>query len=65
MARFRIVRIYEVPGENRYQATNRMMEAIVLGCEKDFHVYDVIRPADSPTAFVRVDMRPPTGWFSH
>ena len=56
MARYRILRIYEVPADNRYQATNRMMEAIVLGCEKDFHLYDVIRPAGSPTAFVKIDM---------
>ena len=43
MARYRIVRIYEVPADNRYQATDRMMEAIVLGTEKDYHVKDVIR----------------------
>jgi hypothetical protein len=43
MALYTILRIYEVPAENRIQATDRMMEALAFHVEKDFHVKDVIR----------------------
>ena len=32
--------------ENRIQATDRMMRALELGVEKDFHVKDVVRLTD-------------------
>ena len=63
MARYRIVRIYEVPAENRYQATDRMMEAIVLGTEKDYHMNDVIRLCENGSPFSKVELRPPAGWW--
>lgn len=64
MARYRIKRIYEVPADNRYQATDRMMEAIVLGTEKDYHVRDVIRLCENDSPFSKVELQPPTGWWT-
>src|SRR5918999_5790662 len=43
MAVYTIIRIYEVPAETHQQATDRMLEALVLHVEKDFHVKDIIR----------------------
>ena len=43
MALYTIIRVYEVPAETRQQATDRMVEAIVLHVERDFHVKDIIR----------------------
>jgi hypothetical protein len=43
MALYTIIRLYEVPAETRQQATDRMVEAIVLHAERDFHVKDIIR----------------------
>jgi hypothetical protein len=63
MARYRILRIYEVPADNRYQATNRMMEAIVLGTEKDYHVKDIVRLCEKDAPFSKVELRPPGGWW--
>ena len=34
MALYTILRIYEVPAENRIQATDRMMEALAFHVEK-------------------------------
>jgi len=49
MAVYTIIRVYEVPAENRIQATDRMLEALVLHVEHDFHVKDIIRePGDKP-----------------
>jgi hypothetical protein len=64
MARYRILRIYEVPADNRYQATDRMMEAIELGTEKDYHVKDVIRLSGNNAPSSKVDLRPPVGWWT-
>jgi hypothetical protein len=64
MARYRILRIYEVPADNRYQATDRMMEAIALRTERDYHVKDVIRLCGDNGAFTKVELRPPTGWLT-
>jgi hypothetical protein len=64
MARYRILRIYEVPADNRYQATNRMMEAILLGTEKDYHMRDVIRLCENDAPFSKVELRQPTGWWT-
>jgi hypothetical protein len=43
MALYTIIRIYQVPAESKQQATDRMAEALALGCEKDFHVKDIVR----------------------
>jgi hypothetical protein len=64
MARYRILRIYEVPADDRYQATDRMMEAIELDTTKDYHIKDVIRLCESNGPFVKVELRAPTGWLT-
>ena len=64
MARYRIVRIYEVPAENRYQATDRMMEAIELRTDKDYHVKDVIRLCERDSTLSEVELRGPTSWWT-
>ena len=43
MAVYTIIRVYEVPADNQQQATDRMLEALVLHVERDYHVKDVIR----------------------
>ena len=50
MATYTIIRIYEVPADNQQQATDRMMETLVLRVEKDFHVKDIIRVRWSPNS---------------
>ncbi len=65
MAVYTIIRVYEVPGENQIEATDRMAEAIVLHVEKDYHVKDIIRaPGDQPGQGRTVDLRPPKGWLT-
>jgi hypothetical protein len=64
MARYTIVRIYEVPADNRYQATDRMMEALELGTEKDFHLKDVIRLSGNNGPSSKLELRPPAGWWT-
>ena len=80
MALYTIIRIYEVPAENRIEATDRMREALILHVERDFHVRDVIRdPGAKPGEGKKVDLKPPTcrrhsrppfcadrvGWLGH
>ena len=58
------MRIYEVPAESSTQASERMMEALVLGVEKDFHVMDYIKsPEDAQGKGKRVNLVPPKGWM--
>jgi hypothetical protein len=68
MAKYTFIRIYEVPVDNaddQQQATDRMMEALVLGVEKDFHVKDIIRePNAKPGQGKAVDLKPPAGWLT-
>jgi hypothetical protein len=65
MATYTIIRIYEVPADNQQQATDRMMEALVLRVEKDFHVKDIIRdPGAKPGQGKAVDLKPPAGWMT-
>ena len=65
MAKYTFIRIYEVPADSEYQATDRMMEALVLGVEKDFHVKDIIRePNAKPGQGKAVDLKPPAGWMT-
>jgi hypothetical protein len=64
MAIYTIIRVYEVPADNRQQATERMLEALMFHVEKDFHVKDIIRePGEKPGQGKRVDLRP-TGWLA-
>ncbi len=63
MAVYTIIRIYEVPAETKQQAADRMIEALVLHTEKDFHVKDIIRePGAKPGQGKAVDLRA-TGWL--
>ena len=61
---YTIIRVYEVPAENRIEATERMLEAVMLHTEKDYHVKDVVRdPGATPGQGKTVDLKPPTGWL--
>ena len=65
MATYTIIRIYEIPAESQYQATDRMMEAVALHVEQQFHVKDIIRePGAKPGQGKAVDLKPPAGWLS-
>jgi hypothetical protein len=57
--------VYQVPAGNRLEATDRMLEALTLGVEDDFHVKDVLRESDgTPGSGVRISLKPPKGWGS-
>ena len=63
MALYTIIRIYQVPADNRIEATDRMLEALRLGVEEDYHVKDVVRePNEKPGSGVRVSLKPEKGW---
>ena len=65
MATYTIIRVYEVPAESRQQASDRMLEAILLHVERDFHVKDVIRdPGSKPGQGKVVELKPPPGWLT-
>jgi hypothetical protein len=65
MALYTIIRVYEVPADNQQQATDRMIEALTLHVERDYHVKDVIRvPGSKPGQGIKVDLKPPAGWLS-
>jgi hypothetical protein len=65
MAVYTIIRVYEVPADSQQQATDRMMEALALHVERDFHKKDIIRdPGSKPGQGKKVDLKPPTGWLS-
>jgi hypothetical protein len=65
MATFRIFRIYEIPAETPVQATNRMVEAIVLHAEQNYHVMDYVKAPDDPKGKCwPIDLTPPKGWLS-
>ena len=65
MAVYTIIRVYEVPAENQQQANDRMMEALALHVERDFHKKDIIRePGSKPGQGKKVDLKPPAGWLS-
>ena len=64
MALYTIIRVYEVPGENQTEATDRMMKALWLRVERDFHVKDIIRePGAKPGAGKPVSLKPSPGWM--
>ena len=65
MALYTIIRVYEVPADTQQQATDRMMEAVALHVERDYHVKDVIRaPGAKPGQGKSVDLKPPAGWLT-
>ena len=65
MAVYTIIRIYEVPAENQIEATDRMLEALVLHTEKDYHVKDIIRaPGAKPGEGKQVSLKPAPGWMA-
>ena len=64
MAIYKIVRVYEVPGDNQIEASNRMMEALLLRVERDYNVADYVKaPDDAQGKGHKVDLTPPRGWF--
>jgi hypothetical protein len=65
MAVYKIIRIYVVPADSKIQATERMMKAITLGVEKDYHVTDYIKSPEDPSGKGReVSLVPPKGWMA-
>jgi hypothetical protein len=61
MPLFTIIRVYEVPAENRYEATDELAEAIELGQEKVYHVKDVVRAPNEKWGKV-IAKKPTTTW---
>ena len=65
MARYKIMRIYEVPADDRIEATNRMMKALALHVESDFHVMDYIKSPEDPTGKgSKVNLKPSKEWLT-
>ena len=65
MATYKIIRIYEVPGKDQIEATNRMMEALMLGVERHYHVMDYVKASDDPSSKgKKVNLDPPKGWLA-
>ena len=65
MAVYTIIRVYEVPADTQQQATDRMIEALTLHVERDFHKKDIIRaPGSKPGQGKPVILKPPAGWLS-
>jgi hypothetical protein len=65
MAVYTIIRVYEVPADTQQQATDRMIEALALHVERDFHKKDIIRePGSQPGQGKQVDLKPPEGWLT-
>ena len=65
MARYKIIRIYEVPAKDQIEATNRMLEALTLGVERHYHVMDYVKTPDDPKGKGwPIDLTPPKGWLS-
>ena len=65
MALYTIIRVYEIPADTQQQATDRMIEALTLHVERDYHVKDVIRaPGAKPGQGKQVVLKPPAGWLS-
>jgi hypothetical protein len=68
MAVYTIIRVYEVPADTQQQATDRMLEAMVLHVERDFHVKDIVRlkvdKSEKPGKWNTVTLAPPAGWLT-
>jgi hypothetical protein len=64
MPTYKIMRIYEVPGDNQIEATNRMTEALVFHVERDYHVADYVKaPGEADGKGHRIGLEPPKGWL--
>lgn len=63
MAVYTIIRVYEVPADNQIEATDRMLEALELHVEKDFHIKDVIRQPGERSG-TAVNLKPPDSWLT-
>jgi hypothetical protein len=61
MPLYTIIRVYEVPANNRYEATDELMEAIELKQENVYHVKDVVRAPHEKWGKI-IDREPPTKW---
>jgi hypothetical protein len=61
MAVYTIIRIYEIPANSRYEATDRLMEALELHTEKAYHVKDVVRSPNEKWGKV-IAKKPATKW---
>ena len=60
---FKIMRIYQIPAASQLEATERMMEALTLRVEKDYHVMDYIKSPDDPKGKgSKVNLVLPKGW---
>ena len=60
---YKIMRIYEVPGESQTDATNRMMEALTMHVEDDYHVTDYVKSPEAPKGKgQRISLKPAKGW---
>ncbi len=62
MAVYTIIRVFEVPAETKQQAADRMIEAMILHTEKDYHVRDLIREPGAKHGKV-VDLYSASGWL--
>jgi hypothetical protein len=60
MGRYVIMRIYELPADDRIEATDRMLEALELGTEKDYHARDIVKKTDDDSSYFKpVDLTLP------
>jgi hypothetical protein len=60
MAIFTIMRIYEIPAADRIEATDRMLEALELHTEEDYHVRDIVRKSgEDPGYYKPIDLTLP------
>jgi hypothetical protein len=49
MPEYTIIRFYKVPGESKQHATDRMLQAVALDMEFEYHLKDTIREPDEKT----------------
>jgi len=62
---YKIIRIYQVPAKDQIEAGNRMMQAIALRVERDYHVMDYVKsPDDGLGKGTKVNLEAPKGWVS-
>jgi hypothetical protein len=53
MGHFVIMCIYEIPADDRIEATDTMLEALELGVEKDYHVRDIVKKTDDDASYFK------------